>query len=318
MPRRAAPTRIELTHIEPMLATPGPLPPDDGWATEVKWDGARATCAIPGDGTARLRGRSGTDFSGRFPELVEALAKLPGPALIDGEIVIMGEGGTPSFALLQTRLHRTRATTIAAGATATPAMFIGFDLLHTTEPLLRATYTQRRELLEHLGVQGPRVRVPPYWEQAGGAALEWTKTHGLEGVVAKRLTSVYEPGRRSRDWIKTKNLTTADVTIGGWLPGGPAARTVRSLLIGTPEPGGGLNYLGAVGTGFSNAERRALAAVLRRIDAPVSPFSAPLQGLGRGTLVRWVRPVLTGEVEYLELTPAGHLRHPTWRGLRAD
>lgn len=300
-----------------MLATAGPMPPDEGWGAEVKWDGARATVTAPGDGTVRLLGRRGTDYTARFPDVAAALAEaVPGPAILDGEIVVMGPDGTPSFALLQRRLHRARADTIRAGAAANPAMYIGFDLVwNGPQALIDLPYTERRRRLESLHLNGSAVRVPPAWTEAGGQALAWTKKQHLEGVILKRLDSSYQPGAHSRDWIKQKNLSTAQVIIGGWLPGGPTAATVRALLIGVPTDHG-LLYSGSVGSGFTMAERRALAAALRRLDTTVCPFTAPPTGLERGTHLRYVQPRLTGEVEYLETTHAGMLRQPTWKGLR--
>lgn len=316
MPRRAAPHSVRLPHLEPMLATAGPMPPDEGFAAEVKWDGARALAVVQGDGTVRLTGRRGTDLTARFPEVTAALASSArGPAILDGELVVMGPDGTPSFGLIQRRLHRTRQTAIAAGVKANPAIYTVFDLLWTTESHLAEPYTERRQRLEDLGLRHAHVRVPPIWTEAGQQALAWTRDHHLEGVILKRLESPYRPGARSRDWIKVKNLSQSLVTIGGWLPGGPAANTVRALLLGIPVDDG-LLYVGSVGTGFSMAERRALAALLRRLDTTVSPFTTVPTGLERGTHLRYVQPRLVGTVEYLEVTDAGQLRHPTWKGLR--
>ncbi|MFI8085995.1 non-homologous end-joining DNA ligase [Kitasatospora sp. NPDC086009] len=309
--------RVRLPHIEPMLATAGPLPSGPGWCAEVKWDGARA-CAYLEDGRARLLGRHGTDYTERFPEVAAALADVPGPLVLDGELVVM-RSGTPSFAALQGRIHRTRPASVQAGARAAPALFIAFDLPHTDRPLLTEPYRRRRALLEDLNLDRPGLRVPPAWESLTDA-VAWTREHQLEGIICKRADSPYRPGARSRDWIKIKHLRTADVVIGGWLPGGPAGTTVRAVLVGAPtgEPGR-LLYAGSVGTGFTAAERRALAAALRRLDQSTSPFTGARTGLGlpRGTEVRFVRPELHAEVEFLELTPAGRLRQPVWRGLRA-
>jgi len=298
-----------------MLATAGPVPPDAGFAGEVKWDGARATATVNSDGSVLLRGRRGTDYTARFPEVAAALATtVPGPAIVDGELVVMGPDGTPAFGLLQRRIHRTRPDTIQAGARTNPAVFIAFDLLWTDRSHLAEPYLERRQRLEALGINHPRVRVPPIWIEAGQDALAWTKEHHLEGAILKRLDSPYRQGSRSRDWVKVKHVSRSPVTIGGWLPGGPGAGTVRALLLGIPTDDG-LLYVGSVGTGFSAAERRALAAALRPLDTTISPFTTAPTGLERGTHLRYVRPVLTGLVEYLEVTEAGQLRHPSWKGL---
>ncbi|MEU9047693.1 MULTISPECIES: non-homologous end-joining DNA ligase [unclassified Kitasatospora] len=309
--------RVRLPHVEPMLATAGRLPSGSGWVGEVKWDGVRCVAYVPEAAPVRLVGRRGSDFTDRFPEVAEALTEVRGPVILDGELVVMRDG-TPSFAALQGRVHRTRPAAVQAAVPAAPALFIAFDLLYTHgRSLLAEPYARRRERLEVLELERPRVRVPPAWDDIA-EAYGWTREHRLEGVIAKRSDSLYVPGTRSRDWIKLKHLRTADVVIGGWLPGGQGEASVRAVLVGVrAESGGPLLFAGSVGTGFAAPERRALAAVLRRLASPVSPFTVGAGlGLPRGTVVRFVRPELQAEVEYLELTDAGRLRQPVWRGLR--
>ncbi|GAA1220872.1 ATP-dependent DNA ligase [Kitasatospora nipponensis] len=308
-----------LVAVEPMLATPGPLPRGAGWAFEVKWDGARAIARSHPDTGVVLTGRSGADLTAAFPEVVEALREqLPeGPLVLDGELVCFDPEGRPSFALLQRRLHLTRTAAIRSAARTLPATYLPFDLLlHGDGSLLQRPYRERRAALRALGLGGGRVRVPPHWENGGGdAALAFTREHHLEGIVAKRLESRYAPGIRSTDWVKTKSLRTVDIVIGGWIAGGPAGTAVKAVLSGLPTPEG-LRYVGRVGTGFSTAERRALAALLRRLQSPTSPFSTPVTDIPRGDVLAFTRPVLTAEVEHLEWTSAGRLRQPVWRGLR--
>lgn len=310
MPRRTTPAPVDLPLIEPMLATTGPAPTGPDWVGEVKWDGARALAYIPGDGTVRLLGRRGTDYTGRFPEVATALATIPGPLILDGEIVVMGEDGWPSFAGLQRRIHLRQPT--AAALSGHRALYVAFDLLHSAGgPILAQPYRERRRQLEALALDSPNVRAPAAWptvEQAVG----FTREHQLEGVIAKRLDRRYWPGARTRDWIKIKHLQSAQVTIGGWLPG-PAGE-VRALLVGVPVDHQ-LLYVGSVGSGLTETERRDLAARLQAVEAPASPFTARSLGVPRGTAVRWAQPVLVGLVTYLEVTAAGRLRQPVWKGL---
>ncbi|MEU4587044.1 ATP-dependent DNA ligase [Kitasatospora aureofaciens] len=316
---RGSPAQVRLPHIEPMLATAGPLPRGSGWRGEVKWDGARCLAYIPGAAPVRLLGRGGTDYTLRFPEVARALTEVQGPLILDGELVVM-RGGVPSFAALQGRIHRTRPQAVQAGAAAAPALFVAFDLLHTGQhSLLTEPYARRRDLLDGLALEQPGLRVPPTWDSVA-EAFGWTREHSLEGVIAKRLDSVDRPNTRSRNWVKIKHLRVADVVIGGWLPGGPGGASVRAVLVGAPlETGGPLLFVGSVSSGMTGPERRALAAALRRLAVPVSPFTAGSGGLGlpRGTEVRFTRPELLAEVEFLELTDAGRLRQPVWRGLRS-
>ncbi|GAB2717644.1 ATP-dependent DNA ligase [Kitasatospora kifunensis] len=296
-----------------MLATTGPMPTGPSWAAEVKWDGARSLAYLPGDGSVQLVGRNLTDYTDRFPEIAEALSPVAGPLILDGEIVVMGPSGAPSFNLLQQRVHRSRLAAVRAGAASMPALYIVFDVPHTDRPLTGEPYYERRHRLEELHLDRPRVRAPAAWSTVEDA-FTWTREHRLEGLVAKRVDSPYRFGRAA-EWRKVKHIQVSDVLIGGWLPGGPHGATVRAVLVGV-QLDQGLLFAGSVGTGFDTAERRALAAALRRLDAPVSPFTPASFGLPRGAEVRFVRPELTAEVAYLEVTEAGRLRQPVWRGLR--
>ncbi|MFH8369445.1 non-homologous end-joining DNA ligase [Streptomyces sp. NPDC018031] len=309
-----------LPRLAPMLATPGPLPPPGrtgtaDWAYEVKWDGARALVELPGDGGVRLVSRTGRLVTAAYPEL--AGIGPPGlSAVLDGEIVVLDEAGRPDFGRMQQRMGLTRPAAVRAAVRAHPVTLMLFDVLHLAgRSTLELPYAERRRLLEALPVTGPRVAVPPYWPPGEGpAALAWTREHGLEGVVAKRVSSAYEPGRRTRDWIKTKHVRTLDVRIGGWVAKPPGTTAVRSLLVGV-ETAGGLAFAGSVGTGFSYAESRRLAGLLRPLEVAAPPF-ADGGAVGTGYPPRWVRPELSGEVEYLEWTRGGRLRAPVWRGLR--
>lgn len=318
-----------LPRLDPMLAVPGALPARQAdWGYEVKWDGMRTLAYLPGRadaggraGAPLLRSRSGRDVSAQYPELAVLADLLPTgtDGILDGEIVVLGEDGTPSFGLLQERMNLTRPAAVRALADARPVTLMVFDLLWLGGARLTArAYRERRATLAELAVEHPRVRVPPYWEGAGTAAWEWTRRAGLEGVVAKRLTSPYRPGVRSHDWVKVKHVRTVDVVIGGWVPEGPRAVFCQSLLVGLPEPDGGLRYVGRVGTGFTDHDRRRLAELLRQRARESMVFTGNLRRLREETprLVRWVRPELGCEVAYSELTSGGHLRHPVWRGMR--
>jgi bifunctional non-homologous end joining protein LigD len=306
-----------LPALEPMLATAAPLPPDeDRWAAEVKWDGARTLAYVPGDGSVRFVSRGGIDVTATYPEL-GILATLLHPklrAVLDGEVLAFGPDGRPSFSRLQRRMGLRRPG--AERLREVPVTLVLFDVLILAgESAMKLPYTARRELLQHLELAAPRVVVPPYWTGRGQEALSWTREHQLEGIVAKRLDSPYAAGKRSPSWVKVKNLTSMDVLIGGWVPGGPSGTTVRSLLLGVADPSG-LRFVASAGD-FSAREARRLAALLTPLEVQHRPFTAGGVPRSLGP-VRWVRPELTGEVEYLEETSGGQLRHPIWRGLRAQ
>jgi bifunctional non-homologous end joining protein LigD len=304
-----------------MLATPGRLPPasaDDTYAYEVKQDGQRCIVYLPGDGSVQLRARSGTDITPAYPEL-RGLGTALGsrPAVLDGEIIALDGEGRSDFQLLQSRMGLAGAPARAARMAARiPAHLMLFDVVFLdTSSLARIPYIERRNVLEPLGLSGAAWSTPAAVVGHGHQALEATRSAGLEGLVAKRLTSLYEPGVRSRAWIKIRHVRTEDVVIGGWVPGrGRLNSLPGALLMGRPSPGGGLRYVGGVGTGWSVAERTTLAALLEAAATETCPFTErpPV------TAARWVEPRLVGEVRYTTRTRAGRLRQPSWHRLRLD
>ncbi|MFI7504987.1 ATP-dependent DNA ligase [Streptomyces sp. NPDC049687] len=312
---------MPLPVISPMLATPGTLPPpaqEARWAYETKQDGQRAVVYLAGDGSVGLRARSGEDISGAYPELRPLGAALGATAaVLDGEVLALDEQGRADFQLLQSRMGLVRAPVRAARmAAAQPVHLVLFDVLHLEgRSLLRLPYAERRALLEALGLEGPFWSTPGALVGHGREALEATRAHGLEGLVCKRLDSVYEPGVRSRAWIKIRNMRTADVLIGGWSPGrGWLTGLPGAVLVGQRTGAGQLRYVGSVGTGWSEAERTELTALLRTVATDVCPFDAvpPVSG------AHWAVPRLVGEVRYSTRTRAGLLRQPSWLRLRPD
>ena len=309
--------------LKPMLATARNLPPDDGsWAYEFKWDGIRALVAVDG-GRARARSRTGADITDGFPELRQ-LGEAVGSnqALLDGEMVVLDDGGRPSFSRLQHRLQLTGGA-VARAARDHPVSIVLFDLLHLNgHPLLDAPYDQRRTLLEQLGVAGPSFAVTPsFTDEAGADVLRAAVQIGMEGVVAKRRASPYRPGRRSTDWIKVKDQRTQEVVVGGWTLGqGSRRSTFGALLLGVPSDPSSrtLTFVGKVGSGFTQADGEAILARLRKVERRTTPFDTALARPVVGDEPHWVRPTLVGEVQFTEWTPDGHLRHPVWRGLRTD
>jgi bifunctional non-homologous end joining protein LigD len=307
--------------VAPMLAGEGPVPADaGGWAAEVKWDGMRVIVGVDARGTVRAYARSGADATARYPEL-QSLGCLAaeGPLVLDAEVVALDPAtGTPSFERLQQRMTLSQQDRIDTARVRTPVALMAFDVLrHRGVAVTGRSYLDRRRLLNRLDLPADgSVAAPPAWIGDVRTGIEWTREHGMEGVILKRLASVYQPGRRSQDWIKVKFRPTADVLIGGWLAderGEP-----RSLLVGAPERDG-LRYVGSVGSGLSAAQRRLLLPLLTEAAAEQSPFTAGLD-LPRMALppadVHWVRPLLRGEVQYTEVTDGGSLRQPAWKGLR--
>jgi bifunctional non-homologous end joining protein LigD len=307
--------------IRPMLATPGDLPPDDqGWAYEMKWDGVRALAFVE-DGDVRLWSRSGREITGSYPELAPMGPAVDAKrAVLDGEIVAFAGGQWPSFEALQQRINVSQSAQIARLAAEIPVSYLAFDLLCLDgRPLLDTPYSRRRALLDGLGLDGRNWQTPPsFADVAGRDLLQVSKSHGLEGVVAKRLTSRYDPGRRSPAWRKIKVVLRQEAVVGGWKPGeGGRAGRIGSLLIGVQGPGG-LQYAGHVGTGFNQATLAMLGERLSALRRDTSPFVAAPVPPEHARAAIWAEPRLVIEVAFGSWTSAGVMRAAAYKGLRDD
>ena len=307
--------------IEPMLATAGPLPAPavaERYGYEMKWDGVRAVVVVGPTGV-RLYSRSGREMTATYPELAGLGAGLGAGTVLDGEVVAFDASGRPSFGVLQPRMLVSDAGAARKLAATIPCVWLGFDLLRLRgADLLAVPYAARRDELEALGLAAPGWQVPPYLPGDADAALELSRGARLEGVVAKLLTSRYEPGRRSPSWIKVKHVATQAVVVGGWRYGrGGLAGGLGAVLMGLPAGDGTLTYAGRVGTGLSHAGRRELLARLQGLGPAPNPFGPSLPRADARE-VTFVPPVLVGEVGYVEWTRDGRLRAPVWRGLRPD
>ncbi|MER6678672.1 ATP-dependent DNA ligase [Streptomyces sp. NPDC000983] len=311
---------MSLPLILPMLATAGTLPPtgqDARWAYETKQDGQRVVAYAAGDGGLVLRARSGEEVTAAYPELRALGDALVGtPAVLDGEVLALDARGRADFQALQSRMGLAHAPERAARLAArAPVHLVLFDALHLAgESLVPLSYVRRRERLEGLGLDGPYWSTPAALVGRGERALRATREQGLEGLVCKRLDSVYEPGVRSRSWIKIRNLRTEDVIVGGWLPGkGRITGLPGALLLGQ-RSGGRLRYVGGVGSGWSAREQEQLGGLLGVAAADVCPFD-PVPAVPGA---RWVVPRIVGEVRYSTRTRAGLLRQASWLRLRPD
>ena len=307
--------------IRPMLAVLRDDVPrdDDNYGYEFKWDGVRATVYVEG-GRPRVLSRNDRDVTGSYPEL-RVLAESLGArqVVLDGEIVAMNAEGRPSFEALQSRMHVTNSAQVRRLMTQTPITYLVFDVLYLDgRSLLDEPYVERRRILESLQLSGPSWQTPPHFEGGGAAVWEASRKQGLEGIIAKRLDSRYYAGKRSDCWWKVKNIRTQEVVIGGWKPGeGRRKGAIGSLLLGVPNDDGGLDYVGHVGTGFTDKMLRELETDLEPLARQDSPFATAIPR-PHAKDARWVEPQLVGEVAFGEWTKAGILRHPAWRGLRPD
>ncbi len=314
--RQEAPLIASPPSFSPMLAEGGWEPFDDpGWWFEPKLDGMRAIVTMATDAT-RISSRTGRDVTERYPELrgIHELVNQVN-AVLDGEIVCLDEQGRVSFEALQQRMNLTNEREIARAAKASPVALVVFDLLWLDgRDVTGLALQQRRELLATIVEPDHRLQVVAHAEGAGLAFTERARELGLEGVVAKRLGSRYQPGRRSPDWRKIKLTRTQDCVILGFTEGrGGRAGSFGALLVGAYDEGR-LRWVGQVGTGFRQAELERLLAALRPLERP-EPAVEELRGAKGAT---FVEPRLVCEVEYLEVTGAGKMRGPSFKGLRED
>jgi DNA ligase D-like protein (predicted ligase) len=307
---------VKARFIEPMLLLKTEkLPEGPDWLYEVKSDGYRAI-AFKSDGTIRLRSRNDKDFTLRYPTIVKALVKLPDETVIDGEVVALDAHGRPSFQILQNY-----------GNSAGPVVFFIFDLLVLggvnlmIEPL-----AARRALLEKKIL--PKLKEPIRYSLEFDTPLPdliaAVKAQGLEGLVAKRRTSTYEPGLRSGAWQKMRINAGQEFVIGGYTVG---TSTFDALVFGYYEDGK-LIYAARTRNGFTPATRAALFKKLKPLEIAACPFAnLPEKKSGRWGAgltaakmadCRWVKPVLIAQIEFVEWTGENHLRHAKFIALRDD
>jgi bifunctional non-homologous end joining protein LigD len=296
------------TEYAPMLATLAEkLPTGRGWSFEVKFDGYRALAYLRGS-EARLVSRNSNDLTERFSTVARALAnavKTP-DCVLDGEVCALDEEGRSSFSAMQQ----------GSGT----IVYYVFDVLELEgRALVDLPLEERRAQLANLLDRRNRTVLLSEAFDDGPGLLAAAEKERLEGVIAKKASSRYEAGRRSRNWLKVKTHGRQEFIIAGYTHGkGRRSGTLGSLILAVSR-GQGLEYVGNVGTGFTEKEIEKLLRLLRPLERKTSPFGfVPKMPKVRRDDVVWVEPKLVCEVEFAQWTHDGRLRAPSYKGLRED
>jgi bifunctional non-homologous end joining protein LigD len=321
-PPQAVPAAAPTPVVLPMLASSagGTVPSGEGWTFEPKYDGIRVL-AFVGNGTAALVTRNGNDKARQFPEVVEALLafrqELGRDVVLDGELIGVRNGEVVRFESLQGRMHLTNDRDIASSSAREPAALVAFDLLlDGTRPLLREPWSERREALEEL-LEGRATDVLRLGESSADVdeMMSRARAGGWEGLVAKRTSSGYAAGKRSRDWIKLKLENRQELVVGGWTEPRNSRQHVGALLLGYYDAEGRFVYAGHTGTGFDQKGLADAARRMKPLERKTSPF---VEKPATNEKAHWVTPKLVVEIRFNEWTSAGKLRQPVFLGFRDD
>ena len=304
------------TDIVPMLATLVDSSFDEpGWIYEVKWDGFRALSYL-NKGNVDIRSRNNKVFNEKFYPLYKELKNWNINAVIDGEIIVVNEKGLSDFNALQT--WRSEADGELVYYVFDILWLDGFDLSQI--PL-----TNRRKILRTVMPAKAMIRISETSDESGHAIFELAQKMNFEGVIAKKGSSVYNPGVRSKEWLKIKTEKHQEAIIAGYTRNENSSKKISALLLGLYE-NGGLEFIGPVGTGFTNAMQEDILKKLKPLITKKCPFKtipeynkpSRFRPNPPKAEVTWVKPQLVAEISYRSLTDNGSLRHPSFRGLRPD
>lgn len=317
----AQPAKLPAIPLEPMYASVGSEIPGEGWTFEPKYDGIRVL-AFATSTDVKLMTRNGKDKAPQFPEIVAALKKLAVQTrrslVLDGEIVALIDGEPARFQQLQSRMHVKESHIIARHSSSAPAALILFDILADGEDdvLIRESWSTRRaRLVKRVGKRAsPQLRVTESVEGDGKKMLENARRQGWEGIIAKRIDSRYEPGNRSRNWLKLKIEFRQEFVVGGFTEPRNSRAHIGALLLGYFDKDRFI-YVGHTGGGFTEKGLEEMYRRLKPLERKTSPFEETPK---TNEKAHWVKPEVVVEVKFNEWTADRRLRQPIFLGVRDD
>jgi bifunctional non-homologous end joining protein LigD len=320
-PRNSSHSRASaVPDLEPMYASIGTDIPGKGWTFEPKYDGVRVLAFVTAS-EVRLMTRNTKDKAAQFPEITEALRKLSTSKkrsfVLDGEIIALIDGKPARFQELQGRMHLQESHLIEQQRSSNPSALVLFDILMSgPEVLINETWSARRaELVKRIGKStSERIRITESVEGDGAKMLKLARREGWEGIIAKRVDSVYEPGVRSRSWLKLKIEFRQEFVIGGFTEPRNSRQHIGALLLGYFDHGRFI-YVGHTGGGFTSAGLGEMYRRLKPLETDTSPFEEVPK---TNEKAHWVRPKIVVEVKFSEWTADGKLRQPIYLGVRDD
>jgi bifunctional non-homologous end joining protein LigD len=292
--------------ITPMLAQLTDQPPfdDPGWLFEIKWDGYRAVAEINRKGN-RLYSRNGLSFAKAYGKVFEALDKIKHEVVIDGEIVVFDENNKPNFQKLQNYSNNSRYT----------IHYFLFDILKLDgKNVMTLPLIERKKLLKSVLPKNNVLQYCDHIVGEGTAFYQEIEKSGMEGMIAKRISSKYQPGKRNADWLKIKNVKSEEAIIVGYTAPKGSRIGFGSLLLAQYK-NNDLIYIGNVGTGFTDETLKSIFKKVQALEAQVSPLDSPIKPPPSTT---WTKPQLVCNIKFTEKTSDGMVRHPVFLGLRID
>ncbi|MFT3936249.1 MAG: non-homologous end-joining DNA ligase [Chitinophagaceae bacterium] len=302
--------------LTPMLATLVDKPfNSDDWLYEIKWDGYRAMAFI-NKGKVELKSRNNKSFNEKFYPVYNALKKTSMDVVLDGEVIVAAENGLANFGALQNWRSEEDGQ----------LMYYVFDILWLNGySLVDLPLQKRRSILNTQLSENDTIRISQAFDTDGNTFFKTAQKMKLEGIMAKKKESIYEPGVRSKDWLKIKNGHRHEVVIGGYTHNEGSTKKFSSLLVGVFEKNK-LRYTGKIGTGFTDKLQTTMMKQFKPLIRKTSPF-AEMPDVNKATRFRpnppkaqavWLKPQLICEVSYTEITADGVMRHPSFEGMRTD